>query len=133
MLFAISLNDILSIVSALFSICHLLCPLVNENAKNICSFRLGFEIGNSGWRACDEWVECGTNAVSWSQVDKEPLQTRSGLALLRCTTNKSLAIVTGLRWHYVPATSCESHPNKCCDETPHPFCLSFVWFIGYCH
>lgn len=115
-----------------FIIRHLLGPFVNENAKNIWRIRSGLWDWRS-WRVCDEWVGCGTMLFSWSQVDKELLQARSGLALLRCSANKSLAIEPGLRWHYIPATFCESHPNKCCDETSHPFCLTFIWFIGHCH
>lgn len=95
-------------------------------------FGLGFEIGEAGGFVMNESA-AAQMLFSWSQVDKELLQARSGLALLRCSANKSLAIEPGLRWHYIPATFCESHPNKCCDETSHPFCLTFIWFIGHCH
>lgn len=120
--------------------CRLLGESV-ETGRHTCKWKckslhrlcLVFEIGSSGWRVCDEWVRCFSLPLvipaqmlfSWSRVDKEALQTRSALALLRRSADESLAVAPGLSWHYgdvIPV----SHSLI---NTTHPFCLSFAWFM----
>lgn len=86
-------------------VCRDTCKWKCQNLHRLC---LVFEIGSSGWRVCDQWVRCFSLLLvnpaqmlfSWTWVDKEALQTRSALALLRRAADESLAVAPGRRWHY---------------------------------